>query len=343
MIEAVLPPLQRWLLFSGVLLLAGAVSWRSFVAPWQPAHLRPAMREIEIRLSRTAALISLLLIPAWGMRLVVQVMEFRDPFAPLVDDVRFLLLETFWGIIWFAQGALLLLLAVGFQLLSRRAARRRTEEEDGGSMAEAEAGGSTIGGGAAIPGDGEEGAGPAPELPWGWKGAWTGVILLTLTLSLSSHAMSVPFLSPLAVAMDAAHALAAGAWVGTLALILYLRPGPPDTTPVLAGQLKTFSYLAMGAVTILVIMGTVLAGLHVGVVSNLWASGYGRVFSLKVLAAAGVMLLGFRNWRYGLPVVDSEDGSRSVRRRAAMEVGLAALVVLLTAVLVGTEMPEGVH
>jgi putative copper export protein len=332
-IEAVLPPLQRWLLFSGVLLLAGAVSWRSFVAPWQPASLRLAMRRIEVRLTRTAALICLLLIPAWGLRLAVQVMEFRDPFAPLGDDVRFLLLETFWGIVWFAQGALLLLLAATFHLLSRRALKR--EADEGRTPARGEEAGPA--------GEGVEMVGPAPELPWGWKAAWAGVILLTLTLSLSSHAMSVPFLSPLAVAMDGAHALAAGAWVGTLALILHLRPGPPHTTPVLAGQLKTFSYLAMGAVTILLIMGSVLAGLHVGVVSNLWASGYGRVFSLKVLAAGGVMVLGFRNWRRGLPVVDTEEGSRSVRRRAAMEVGLAGLVVLLTAILVGTEMPEGVH
>jgi len=333
-IEAVLPPLQRWLLFSGVLLVVGAVSWRSFVAPWQPASLRPAMRRIEVRLTRTAAFISLLLIPVWGMRLAVQVMEFRDPFAPLVDDVRFLLMETFWGLVWFIQGALLVLLAATFHGLFRRARTRGKEEA-----------GEPTRGEESTTADGAEGrtAGPAPELPWGWKAAWAGVIPLTLTLSLSSHAMSVPFLSPLAVAMDGAHALAAGAWVGTLALILHLRPGPPDTASVLAGQLETFSYLAMGAVAVLLIMGTVLAGLHIGVISNLWASEYGRVFSLKVLASGGVMLLGFRNWRYGLPVVDTEEGSRTVRRRAAMEVGLAALVVLLTAILVGTEMPEGVH
>jgi putative copper export protein len=317
-IEAVLPPLQRFLLFSGVLLLVGAATWRSFVAPWQPRELRRDMRQIEIRLSALAALLALLLIPVWGLRLQAQVMDFRDPFAPLLDDVRFLLFETFWGTVWFAQGALLAALALTFHLLGRRA-RKRLEEE------------------------GEVGAGPGPELPTGWKGAWAGVVLLVLTLSLSSHAMSVPFLSPLAVAMDSAHALAAGGWMGTLALILWMSPRDHRSVSVLAGQLKTFSYLAMGAVALLLVMGTVLGGLHVGVVSNLWASEYGRVFSLKVLAAGGVLFLGFRNWRYGLPVVDGEEGARAVRRRAALEVGAAALVVLLTAVLVGTPMPEGIH
>jgi putative copper export protein len=317
-IEAVLPPLQRFLLFSGVLLLVGAVSWRSFVAPWQPRELRRDMRQIEGRLAPLAALVALLLIPIWGVRLQIQVINFRDPFAPLVDDVRFLLFETFWGTVWFAQGALLLALALTFHLLGRRARKRHGEED-------------------------EAGAGPGPGLPTGWKGAWAGVVLLVLTLSLSSHAMSVPFLSPLAVAMDGAHALAAGAWMGTLALILRLRPRGDRSVPVLAGQLRTFSYLAMGAVALLLVMGTVLAGLHVGRVSNLWASAYGRIFSLKILAAGAVLLLGFRNWRHGLPVVDGEEGSRAVRRRAALEVGMAAVVVLLTAVLVGTPMPEGIH
>lgn len=312
MTEAVLPPLQRFLLFTGVLLLVGAVSWRSFVAPWQPPDLRKDMRGIEVRLASLAAVLALLLLPVWGMRLLVQVMEFRDPFAPLLDDVRFLLLETFWGKVWLAQGGLLLGLAPLFQRLGRRARRRREQ-------------------------------GPTPRLPLGWKAAWTGVILLVLTLSLSSHAMSVPVLSPLAVAMDAGHALAAGAWVGTLALILWLRPLDGRSVPVLAGQLKTFSYVAMGAVALLLLMGSVLGALHVGEARNLWASEYGRVFSLKVLAAGGVLLLGFRNWRYGLPVIEGQDGSRSVRRRATLEVGMAAVVVLLTAILVGTPMPEGVH
>jgi putative copper export protein len=338
--EAVLPPLQRFLLFSGVLLLVGAVSWRSFVAPWQPPDLRKDLRGIEVRLASLAAALALLLLPVWGMRLQVQVMEFRDPFAPLLDDVRFLLLETFWGKVWFAQGGLLLGLAPLFHRLGRRARRRREQESYAAPGGGDEEPNRQVQSGAPHP---PPSAGPAPRLPVGWKAAWTGVILLVLTLSLSSHAMSVPVLSPLAVAMDAGHALAAGAWVGSLALILWLRPRDGRSVPVLAGQLKAFSYVAMGAVALLLLMGTVLGVLHVGEVRNLWASEYGRVFSLKVLAAGGVLLLGFRNWRYGLPVVEGEDGSRSVRRRATLEVGMAALVVLLTAILVGTPMPEGVH
>jgi putative copper export protein len=327
LIDTILPPLQRWLLFSGVLLLVGAVSWRSFVGPWQPPSLRAAMRQVEVRLTPAAGWVALLLIPVWLLRLGVQVRAFRDPFAPLTEDLHFLLFETFWGAIWLGQGIVLLFLCWIFRTLGRtvrNTAAREREQREAGEL--------------------EEGAaGPEPGLPWVWKGAWIGVILLVCTLSLSSHAVSVPVLAPLAVAMDGLHALAAGAWMGTLALILWLRPRGPGSVSVLAGQLRSFSYLAMAAVSLLLAMGLLLAGLHLGEVQSLWVSGYGRVLSLKILAAGVVLFLGFRNWRVGLPVLDDEAGARSVRRRASLEVGAAAIVVLLTAILVGMPMPEGVH
>lgn len=327
MIDAVLPPLQRWLLFSGVLLLVGAASWRSFVAPWQPAALRGAMRGVEGRLVRAAGLVALLLLPVWALRLGVQVRDFRDPFAPVTEDLHFLLFETFWGTVWMGQGAVLLLLWTSFRALQhtvRDRAREELEAKETGTLK-------------------PENEGPAPRLPLGWKVVWIGVLLLVLTLSLSSHAVAVPRLAPFTVALDGLHTLGAGAWMGTLALILWLRPRGGSATPALAGQLRSFSYMAMGAVPLLLAMGILLAGFHLGEFENLWRSAYGRVLSLKVLAAGVVLFLGFRNWKVGLPVADDEEGARTVRRRAGVEVGVAALVVLLTAILVGTPVPEGVH
>ncbi len=327
MIDAVLPPLQRWLLFSGVLLLVGAACWRSFVAPWQPRALRGAMREVEGRLVRAAQLVALLLLPVWALRLGVQVRDFRDPFVPVTEDLHFLLFETFWGTVWMGQGAVLLLLWATFRALEpaiHGQARAEWEAREAGRLKPEE-------------------EGPAPRLPWGWKVAWGGVLLLVLSLSISSHAVAVPRLAPFTVALDGLHTLAAGAWMGTLALILWLRPRGGGATPVLAGQLRSFSYMAMAAVPLLVAMGVLLAGFHLGEFENLWRSAYGQVLSLKILAAGVVLFLGFRNWRVGLPVVDDEEGARTVRRRAGVEVGVAALVVLLTAILVGTPVPEGVH
>jgi putative copper export protein len=87
-------------------------------------------------------------------------------------------------------------------------------------------------------------------------------------------------------------------------------------------------------------MGVLLAWEHIGALSNLWLTGYGRVLSAKVALAGAVMLAGLVNWRRGLPVLDTEDGVAAVRRRSVFEVGLATGVLLLTAVLVHSVKPE---
>jgi hypothetical protein len=52
-----------------------------------------------------------------------------------------------------------------------------------------------------------------------------------------------------------------------------------------------------------------------------------------------VVAAGFVNWRWGVPVVETEAGARATKRRAAWEVALAAGVLLLTAVLVHSPKP----
>lgn len=290
MLELALPVAQRGLLFIGTLLVTGAVAWKRVVSPALAVEaLDPA--PLTHRVARLAAGSALLLLAAWGLRLVVQLQDFRDPFVPIQEDIAFLLAESFWGTVWMAQGVILAVLLLAF------------------------------------------------VRHW-WRLAEWGVVLLALTLALSSHAMSVPFNRPLAVVVDASHLLAAGSWMGTLALILLVSRHKPSQ---LAVQLRAFSPLAMGAVGVLLFMGVVLSGVHLGEVRSLWASSYGRVLVGKVLLAGGVLLLGFLNWRRGLPVLDTPEGARQVHRRATWEVALAAAVLVATAVLTGTSMPEGVH
>ncbi|MEX2527054.1 MAG: CopD family protein [Gemmatimonadota bacterium] len=290
MLELALPVAQRGLLFASTLLVTGAVVWKRAIAPSLAAEsLDPA--PLIHRVARLGTGSALLLLAVWGLRLVIQLHDFRDPFVPVQEDLAFLLGETFWGTVWVAQGVVTGILILAFM--------RR-----------------------------------------GWRLAEWGVVFLALTLSLSSHAMSVPFNRPLAVAVDASHLLAAGAWMGTLALILLISRGK---APHLAVQLRAFSPLAMGAVGVLIFMGVVLSGVHLGELRSLWASSYGRILVGKILLAGGVLLLGFLNWRRGLPALDTPEGARRIRRRATWEVALAAAVLVATAVLTGTPMPEGVH
>lgn len=286
MLELALPVAHRGLLFAGTLLVTGAVTWKRVIVPALVAgSLDPA--PLAHRVARVGVCSTILLLGVWGVRLVIQLHAFRDPFVPIQEDLAFLLGETFWGTVWKGQGVILGILLLAF--LKR----------------------------------------------W-WHLAEWGVVLLALSLALSSHAMSVPSYPVLAVAVDASHLLAAGCWMGTLAHILLLSRHKPSQ---LALQLRAFSPLAMGAVGILILMGMVLSGIHLGEVRSLWTSSYGRVLVGKVLLAGGVLLLGFVNWRRGLPTLDTPEGARGVRLRATLEVALAAAVLVATAVLTGTPLP----
>ncbi len=337
MSEVLGPPLARWLFFAGTLLVTGVVAWRGAVVPRLRAHLgethpereHPEVTALERRMAGAGVAVSLVLVLAWGLRLWLQVQEFRDPFAPLSEDLAFLLRNTFWGTVWMGQGALLGLLGTSFLLLRGPWSGRPPPP----------------------PGLTPEGiprtAPRALELPPPWWPALVGVVGLCLSLGLTSHAMSVPVNRGMAVALDAGHVLAAGAWVGTLALILAVTPatgpGGQREPRILASQLRAFSPLAMVSVGGLVFLGVVLSGLHVHEWGVLWREPYGRILSLKILAALGVMGLGWLNWQRGLARADTPGGARWVRRSAWMEVAAAGVVLLLTALLVATPLPPGAH
>jgi len=175
-------------------------------------------------------------------------------------------------------------------------------------------------------------------------GAWGAVTVLALalvsTLALSSHAMGADSARAFWVAADGIHALAAGSWIGSLGIILIAgRDRDSAGRGIFAAQIRAFSPLAVVSVTALLSMGTLLAWDHLDGLSNLWATGYGRVLMAKVAAACGVLGAGLLNWRRGIPVLDSHEGAASVQQRAAWEVSLAVVVLLLTAVLVHSAKP----
>lgn len=303
MTEAVLAALQQWVLFAGATLAVGCVAWRIYISPRAARALSPegmsGLAMVESRVARIALFSTAFLLVAWAVRMVVQVMGFRDPFVPLWDDVSFLLFETFWGTVWIAQGVVALLLAVTFKR-----------------------------------------AGASPRL---WWVACALSLCLIATLSLSSHAMGVERARPLIVTADGLHALAAGSWIGSLAVILAAGRGNTSSesdVAVFAAQIRSFSPMALVSGAVLLTMGLVLAWTHVQSFANLGGTTYGRLLSIKAGVAALVLGAGFWNFRRGVPAVDHPQGAAEVRGRAAGEVFLAVGVLLLTAVLVHSPKPE---
>lgn len=317
MIELLLPPLQRAALQIGTLLLVGTLAWKvvlqgavtnAFATAGRADEGGVLARRLERRVVRIALGIALALVLVWALRLYVQLLGFRDPFAPLREDLEFLLTGTFWGTVWIAQGGIVVLLALTLALLARSA--RTDDERPSGAAA----------------------------LLWPIAGMATGA--LVLSLAFSSHALSVESNRTLALAADTIHTLAAGAWLGSLAIILTHSWRTPDSEGLaFAAQLRAFSPIALGAVPLLLLAGSILSWHHLALPGDLWRTGYGRVLSAKIALVGVVLLFGFLNWRRGLPNLAAEAGRSSIRKQAAWELAVALLVLLLTAVLTGAERP----
>jgi putative copper export protein len=87
------------------------------------------------------------------------------------------------------------------------------------------------------------------------------------------------------------------------------------------------------------VTGIVNSLFHLGALSQLWHTWYGRMLVLKLLLLAVVALLGYVNWRRVLPVAGTVEGTRRLRRNAALELGNGIVVILVTAALVALPTP----
>lgn len=323
-IEASLPLLQRWIGHVSVLGLVGVAAWVAWVRRAAPSRLRAGLSPEEAgsaiaaltgRVERIGLGAALGLVLAWALAFVVQVATFRDPFVPLREDVAFLLWRTSWGGAWLVQGSVgVVLLLVFLRLVRlRRTGRRKTGEttDESGRMSA------------------------------GWRSVAGLVLLLPLTQALSGHAMGeTGLIRVVAVGADATHGLAAGIWIGSLAVILLANWPAPRNRPLLTAQFRAFSPLAVLGVSLVVGAGGVLSIIHLPAVADLWQAVYGRTLLAKVAVAGVAFALGYRNWRKGLPRIEETAAeAKRVRVRAAVEVAAALAVLGLTAFLTALPTP----
>ncbi|HUH11975.1 MAG TPA: CopD family protein [Longimicrobiales bacterium] len=177
----------------------------------------------------------------------------------------------------------------------------------------------------------------------GWRLAAAGAALLCVVPALSGHAMEAEMLRPVAVVSDALHVFASGAWLGSLAVLL-LALGPvaratPDGRLDGARLARVFSPVALAGAATVVATGLVRALFHVGSAAELWRTVYGNTLTFKVGIAGVVLVAGLYNWRRTLPRLGTRRGEDALRRTATLELVVATLVLLLTAVLVGLPLP----
>ncbi|MBB4639327.1 CopD family protein [Longimicrobium terrae] len=178
----------------------------------------------------------------------------------------------------------------------------------------------------------------------GWMGAGGSVILLSAVPALSGHAAAVERVTGIAILADALHVLGAGVWLGSLAMLLAVGvpaafAGGGDAEGSVAAMARAFSRMALVAASTVAVTGVISSLFHIDHGADLWGTTWGRVLLLKVAILIGVAALGSHNWKKVVPAMGGADGTRRLQRSSRAELGLAALVLLVTAILVALPTP----
>lgn len=332
--DAPLPVVVRWAGYIALLLLIGASTFRLAVLqragaadspPGLPTGLYGRAVERTRLLALLALALSLLTLPVrlWIRSTLIHGVEAAWDGAAL----RTLLTGTTWGTGWLLQAGALVLITVGLVLAGR-------DRSPGGRS----------------PSTGER-----PGWQWaalreaagrvGWEVALVGTILLAAAAALSGHAVGVERLRWLSVAIHTGHVLAAGVWLGTLAMLLFAgipaALGLPEGRrwEAVARLAYAFSPVALLGAGLLLLTGVVNSLFHISSFGELWRTSYGNVLLLKLAVLSGVALTGLYNWKRVLPRLRSRQSRSGLRRSAKIELGIALLVLLVTAILAALPTP----
>lgn len=180
----------------------------------------------------------------------------------------------------------------------------------------------------------------------GWMGSAGAAVILCAVPALSGHAASVEWATGAAILSDALHVLGAGAWLGTLAMLMAagfpaaLSARGTGGTAAFAAMVEAFSPVALVGAGTAGLTGVVNALFHLRVPSELWGTRYGQFLLIKLALLAVVAAIGFHNWRRVRPALGEEAGAQRLHRTARGELVAGALALLVTAILVALPTPE---
>lgn len=174
-------------------------------------------------------------------------------------------------------------------------------------------------------------------------------VVVAVSFSLSGHATAVPENMALAVPIDTVHILGAGGWIGTLLLVVTvglpaaMRGDVADRGRTIAVLINTFSPFALIFAGTAAVTGLASAWMQLGGVDALWTTRYGQVLLIKLALVLLVVGAGAYNSYRVRPALGSESGGARIRRTAAIELVIGALVLAVTAVLVATPTGTGLE
>jgi putative copper export protein/methionine-rich copper-binding protein CopC len=290
----------RWAELTSVLTLIGAVLFRLFILP--PAELAaPVFAESADRARRLAHAALALFVLATLTRVFDQSNLVAGAASARIPAVMSVIEGTRWGHGWLVGLVGAALALIGFAV--------------------------------------------ARSTSVGWIVAGIGVAAIATSESLTGHAGAATRMMPLAVGVDVAHVLGAGGWLGGLTAVLLsglpaLRSLDDVERPRAGSRLvRSFHHAAVQCVGLVIATAAIAAWLRLGAVDALWTTSYGRILMLKIALVAVLMLFGWYHRRTA--VLPEWDGDTKFRflRSAVAELLVGAVVLAVTAVLVGTALP----
>ena len=311
----------RWLQFISLLLVIGAVSFRFFVLGRLPGASMPESGHAVAALAPDAARRA----AGWGLvaanalaatlplRLAAQSYAMHGASVFDASLIGSMIRTTVWGWGWLLQLAGVVLAVAGFHGV--RSASRNVLRP-----------------GAA------RGRGPSA---W-WGLAACGAVVAAFSPALSGHASGSPRLRSLAIVSDGVHVLGASAWLGTLAILLVAGvaaatgQGREQRGMLVRSLVTAFSPVALASAGIAAATGVFASWLHIGTIPNLWGTRYGITLLIKLGILGIVALTGFYNWRFVQPRLGTDEATMRLQRSSRLEVAVAVLVLLVTAVLVAS-------
>jgi copper transport protein len=184
-----------------------------------------------------------------------------------------------------------------------------------------------------------------------WRLALIASAALVAAPAFAGHAISSDA-AIIAVPADIIHVAAGSMWLGTLAVILLVgisasMKSPDSGQPGMrvAGLINVFSPMALvcgGAIVITGVTAALIHAPHPGALLTkaFWYTSYGSALYRKLFFVFVLICVGAWNWRRTRPQLATSGDIKPLRRVASIEVTLAAIVLVLTSILVALALPE---
>lgn len=305
---ALLAAILRWLMLTGTVAAIGAVTFRSTVLVRLGRRTDPdilgdymprALRGVASLGAGAAGVLVLVTVA----RLLLQSYTLHGSGAIFDGHVLgAMITESEWGLVWLFQLAAALVTLIAFATIRR----------------------------------GSSGA---------WLAASLGAIFVAISLALGGHAVAVPRFVTATVVAHVVHTVAASGWLGTLLAIVLVglplarRLDRDDRWAVVRDIVHTFSPAALVFAGITVLAGVFIAWTHLGTVPALWTTDYGRVLLAKLAFLTLTAATGAYNWLRVRPSLGDQVSAGRLKRSSIVELAIAALILVATAVLVATPPP----